>query len=802
MTIKKLLTLTLFAFMCLNMKAQIFTKLDKGINKQVITYCFDSKGNITVLYNSSLDTINIDIWNKSSKKWSNFQKFIGAINIKYKAIYKNDSLYIYGYAVKQNSDFGLFYVNSSTFSYIGRLKTTTGLLSQNISLSIFKNNIVFVGQFDSAYTENTQTNIFCSRVVFFNGNNWVKPNFTNNTIAADNQNNIKPISVAIKDTLYVTLGYGLYKFVYPNTWTKIDNTNNIYGITLLKNEVNFTGLWGDTLYTYKNGNTNSKKLTNGYIYNRNTNCLITHKNKIYMKNGDGWLNELNGSTLNKIYKFDSTDFGSNHIMVSNDTNFYIGNKTPFVYKGKYYSLFTELNIDSISPIGFDTIRGFVFWDKNNNGLKDNNDEFIPGYIGIRNITYGNAGGLFGFDGKFSQIVPNYNNVEYAMNYFQTDTCLKLPFSGNVISNNTKAGVTIDSVYFPLTRTSLNLNNNLILKCYGRSRQRLDDENIFIFYLKNEGCDFNSVNTIVTITIDKDYVITESNPSFNSRNGNVLTYQINGLIANSKQEIIIKGYYPNNKFTLGQNIKHWAKVTTQNSEDTLDNTDTIRQLLSYSYDPNSKHSHPEGRITKELKKIRYTINFQNEGNDDARRVTIIDTLNLKMPVYEFQMVGATHPYSVAIQPGTSVVTWTFNNINLKPKEQNEALSKGYLVFDAKVRGDLRIGDSIRNKAYIYFDYNSPIITNYAVISKVKNGLNIEKTILSKTLSLYPNPAQNYITINSKLDNQKIAIYDMKGALIHTTLTNKNNETNVNISHWAKGIYLLVSQNGESLKFVIQ
>ena len=45
--------------------------------------------------------------------------------------------------------------------------------------------------------------------------------------------------------------------------------------------------------------------------------------------------------------------------------------------------------------------------------------------------------------------------------------------------------------------------------------------------------------------------------------------------------------------------------------------------------------------------------------------------------------------------------------------NELASHGFIEYDIHVHSDLAPGDSIRNQAAIYFDFNPPIVTNTVV-----------------------------------------------------------------------------------------
>ena len=139
--------------------------------------------------------------------------------------------------------------------------------------------------------------------------------------------------------------------------------------------------------------------------------------------------------------------------------------------------------------------------------------------------------------------------------------------------------------------------------------------------------------------------------------------------------------------------------------------------------------------------------------------------------------------------------------------DEEKSKGYLVFEANVRGDLRVGDSIRNKAYIYFDYNEPIITNYAVITRVEengNGTSVNQVLSQfNTIEVYPNPTNNVLNIkNLKNEIVNFEVFNSQGQSVLKHHLNLSDTYLLNCESLSKGIYFIATSNGDKVKFVIQ
>jgi uncharacterized repeat protein (TIGR01451 family) len=149
----------------------------------------------------------------------------------------------------------------------------------------------------------------------------------------------------------------------------------------------------------------------------------------------------------------------------------------------------------------------------------------------------------------------------------------------------------------------------------------------------------------------------------------------------------------------------------NDGDPFTSTD-CRQSIA-SYDPNEKEAQPKGYQAEHYiandEEIEYTLHFQNEGTDTAFNVVLRDTLDKSLNVNTIRTGTSSHQYDWAVS-GSGILTFTFKNIHLTAKKQNEALSQGFVKFRIAQRQGLACGVMIKNRAGIYFDSNSVILTN--------------------------------------------------------------------------------------------
>ncbi len=135
----------------------------------------------------------------------------------------------------------------------------------------------------------------------------------------------------------------------------------------------------------------------------------------------------------------------------------------------------------------------------------------------------------------------------------------------------------------------------------------------------------------------------------------------------------------------------------------------------SYDPNDKQVTPIGVTEKKFIKntdlLEYLVRFQNTGSDTAYTVVIRDTLSKSLDVSSLVVGASSHNYTWSISgKGNPIITFTFNNIYLPHAKVNEPASNGFVKFKIRQTAGNPIGTKITNKAGIYFDFNSPIITN--------------------------------------------------------------------------------------------
>jgi uncharacterized delta-60 repeat protein/uncharacterized repeat protein (TIGR01451 family) len=208
-----------------------------------------------------------------------------------------------------------------------------------------------------------------------------------------------------------------------------------------------------------------------------------------------------------------------------------------------------------------------------------------------------------------------------------------------------------------------------------------------------------------------------------------------------------------------NIKYQGLALNSPQDDMAPEDAITCNTIVDSYDPNEKVALPKGiGVQHKLipgEEIEYTIHFQNTGSDTAYTVKIIDTLDLSVEPTSFIPGVSSHPYQLSITgKDNAVLSFSFNNIKLPDSNHNVLKSNGLVSFRIKTNPNEATGTMVKNKAYIYFDYNNAIITNetfHTLDTEVEQDLSkgklvqVGKTTLgvlsNKTkglIKLYPNP----------------------------------------------------------------
>ncbi len=231
---------------------------------------------------------------------------------------------------------------------------------------------------------------------------------------------------------------------------------------------------------------------------------------------------------------------------------------------------------------------------------------------------------------------------------------------------------------------------------------------------------------------------------------------------------------------------WATIFPNNDNNPSNNSFIQYITIKSSFDPNDKSvSPPDSLYLFGDRWLTYTVRFQNTGTAAAEKIVVIDTLDANLDYNTFQLLTSSHFANVEISQ-SGIGTFTFRNINLPDSTSDEIHSHGYLQYRIKAKDNLAVGTSINNTANIYFDYNSPVITN-TVTNYITTLVSLPEN-KNHPLSIYPNPSKDKFTIESADPGSALEIYNILGKLM-LNVEIENNHFIIDATSWPSGIYFL-------------
>ncbi|MCZ2392280.1 MAG: hypothetical protein LC105_00275, partial [Chitinophagales bacterium] len=302
-----------------------------------------------------------------------------------------------------------------------------------------------------------------------------------------------------------------------------------------------------------------------------------------------------------------------------------------------------------------------------------------------------------------------------------------------------------------------------------ARPGFSDAQYKIVY-KNQGTTTQSGTVTFSFDDDKMNVISSS-PAADQSDFGLLTFNFSNLAPFESQSVLItmrtNAPTDNPAVNVDDVLNFSANITAQTDETPEDNTAVLYQTVVGSYDPNDKTCLEGDIITPDMvgKRVNYLIRFENTGTAPAENVVVTDYIDTTVfDVNSLLVTSASHICHTQISNGNKV-QFIFSDIQLPFTEPDK---HGYVAFSILLKDDLQIGDSIKNYADIYFDYNLPITTNEAV-SEVKNRVitSVKQRISDIQLSVYPNPSKGNFSVELKSNTNApvvINVIDIKGKIV--------------------------------------
>jgi len=440
------------------------------------------------------------------------------------------------------------------------------------------------------------------------------------------------------------------------------------------------------------------------------------------------------------------------------------------------------------------ITGNVYFDNNNNGIKDGNETGIPQMI--MHTTPNNL--AFNTDLSGNYIFFTAANGDILKPEPQTDFCSSSPPS--YITNGAASNVDFGVYFYPGVQ-------DLVVDITNRTPFRPGFSSIIEVMVKSNGT--VAIPGMLQVILDSNvsYISASVNPD--QVNGDTLIFTIDTLDLFEKATITIETEtYAT--VPLSSPVLCSAQISPL-AGDTFpaDNHSQIVSTVVGSCDPNDKTAACGPYFTpaqlQNGDEMIYTIRFQNTGNFQADNIHIIDTLSQFFVLKDFRIISSSHLMHYTIE-GSGIVTFYFDNIFLPPITTDEPGSHGFVKYAIRCSQNLSIGDAIDNTAYIYFDFNAPVQTNTETIIIADPPLNANTTEVPEALrmTIYPNPATN--TLNGIFNSGKsksftLTVLSQIGQSVKTT-SYSGDRFSTEINDLPAGLYygkIVIQGSGESLFF---
>ena len=230
-----------------------------------------------------------------------------------------------------------------------------------------------------------------------------------------------------------------------------------------------------------------------------------------------------------------------------------------------------------------------------------------------------------------------------------------------------------------------------------------------FYITIQNTSFNSFEPSFDFTFDDKASFLSSDIPNIIINGNTITGMVGVLSPYEVKNYLITLKMPSGTASLP---KLDFEIAVFDEASNILAEYAYSDQLRCSYDPNDKKEYPD-RIGPENytlfeEELEYKIRFQNNGNDTAFTVKIVDLLDPNIEPSSIRTINSSHEVKTSIVG--NVLEFLFEDIYLVDSMTNYDDSQGFVTFRCNVKESIAENTTVINQADIIFDSNLPIITN--------------------------------------------------------------------------------------------
>jgi uncharacterized repeat protein (TIGR01451 family) len=428
------------------------------------------------------------------------------------------------------------------------------------------------------------------------------------------------------------------------------------------------------------------------------------------------------------------------------------------------------------------ISGLCYYDVNNNALRDSLE---PGLINQRLFLSPDSNmNLSLHNGQYNLIADSGIHVLSV-----------IPTTHWMVSSDSLTYTiftdTSDACCYDFGFTTDYLFDSLAISM-NATRTRCNSNGIYFIEITNQGTSL--FTGTVTVQLDTAITFLSSDVSPSNVSGNIIEFNVNGLYPLSKWAAKL---FVMNPPTQGLSLTS----TTSASIGPISFSSRTNETVVCSYDPNDKTAIPPGfgaqKLTPMDQPIDFVIRFENLGTDTAYTVHILDTIDTSFDLNSFSLVASSHPVQVNIT--SNLVDFDFHRIMLPYKNIDSLNSQGFVRFRVLPKPALSNNTIVKNKAYIYFDFNSTVETNetFNTLSTLLTSIINTETISGK-IQVFPVPASESLYIHTETGNGLFYLYDYTGR-IQKKMVIRSKLSELRITDLISGIYYYNFVDGDSVQY---
>lgn len=446
----------------------------------------------------------------------------------------------------------------------------------------------------------------------------------------------------------------------------------------------------------------------------------------------------------------------------------------------------------IDPNCYDHITGYIYTDANSNCTRDAGELSVGSAYAM--ITAGNGSVSYAStdtSGFYDAIVlPGTYTITLRMP--NDSGCATSSCTSSHTASLTSSGQTSSGNDFAIDPGAQAYNLGVHAGCGTSIPGSTKD---YWVYYYNTG-QASAPGTVVSFVHDPNLTLVSSNPAYTSYDNatHTVTWNVGNLSPGANWQRVEMIFNVPNTLTLGSYLACTAQIApTAGDCNTSDNTEGIYDEVVGSHDPNDKAVYPAGPLAEGDNILHYTVRFQNDGNAPAYLVVVQDTLSPYVDPASVVPGASSHPYKFSLS-GNGLLTFRFENINLPDSVHDEPNSKGFVNYTVHTRPNLPLGTEVKNTAYIYFDYNSAVVTNTTVNTRSDlTGIHTPSRDGAMQVSIMPNPVQESAIVHFTGATGQVSfeLMDVTGKKVMETTTTR--DLTLSGSAFAAGIYTYTARD---------